>query len=188
MIVALTVEFVLLVFFLPLDTKNLSGPPSIHGTDQQNSRNAKQKGILHLGLRWRCWPLPRRSTSYLDIGTTFLLPYKLYTEDSRIGTNTELLLITFPQMFFFHFPEEGERRRRRQIKGHEKHVAGDTLKLSEYEYPWKRTAVPSCSSYDTGAFGIVSTLSENWIKQTNGNSNEFVYESWRTFTFSYIYK
>ncbi|XP_023723264.1 synaptotagmin-5-like [Cryptotermes secundus] len=44
---------------------------------------------------------------------------------------------------------EEERRRRRQAKGQENYVAGDTLKLSDYGYPWKRTPLPSSASYDT---------------------------------------
>jgi hypothetical protein len=68
-------------------------------------------------------------------------------------------------MSFFHFPGEEERRRRRQAKGHDNFVAGDTLKLSDYGYPWKRTPLPSSTSYDTGAFGIVFTLPENWGKK-----------------------
>lgn len=64
-------------------------------------------------------------------------------------------------MSLFKFPVEEERRRRRQAKGQENYVAGDTLKLSDYGYPWKRTPLPSSASYDTGAFGTVSTLPEN---------------------------
>jgi hypothetical protein len=71
----------------------------------------------------------------------------------------------FSQMAFAHFSEEVERRRRRQAKGQENFLAGDTLKLSEYGCQWKRAPLPSYTSYDTGKFGIIPRLPETLKSQ-----------------------
>ncbi|KDR16075.1 Synaptotagmin-3 [Zootermopsis nevadensis] len=44
---------------------------------------------------------------------------------------------------------EEERRRRRQANGYANHIAEDTLKLSDYDYPWKRNHLPSYASHNT---------------------------------------